>query len=180
MVNYGNGKIYKIETINGEGDIYIGSTTKQHLCQRMVEHRNNFKQWKTGVKTGTTSYILFDKYGIDACKIILLETVICNSRDELLARESHWIKTLKCVNKIVPLRTKEEKIIHRKEYYQEHREALLVYYKKRDERIKDVINLKKKENRFTCDCGSEIRIADRCKHFKTGKHLAFLEKNKIV
>ena len=36
MVNYNNGKIYKIEPLNGEeGDIYIGSTTKEYLSQRM-------------------------------------------------------------------------------------------------------------------------------------------------
>ena len=32
MVNYSEGKIYKIEAINGDGEIYIGSTTKKHLC----------------------------------------------------------------------------------------------------------------------------------------------------
>ena len=33
MVNYSNGKIYKIEPIidHDEGDIYIGSTTKKYL-----------------------------------------------------------------------------------------------------------------------------------------------------
>ena len=41
MVNYNNGKIYKIEPIvdHDEGDIYIGSTTKQYLSMRMDKHR---------------------------------------------------------------------------------------------------------------------------------------------
>ena len=35
MVNYNNGKIYKIEPVNGEeGDIYIGSTTKEYLSSQ--------------------------------------------------------------------------------------------------------------------------------------------------
>ena len=61
MVNYSNGKIYKIEPLEGEeGDVYIGSTTKQYLSQRMVEHRDSYKRWKSGAKIGkTSSYILF-------------------------------------------------------------------------------------------------------------------------
>jgi hypothetical protein len=46
MTNYNNGKIYKIEPLNGEdGDIYIGSTTKKLLCQRMASHRYDYKRW---------------------------------------------------------------------------------------------------------------------------------------
>jgi len=154
----------------------------------MVEHRNKFKQWKTGVKTGTTSYILFDKYGIDTCNIILLETVNCNSRDELRSREAHYIKTLKCVNKHIPNRTnnewrsdnKEQNKCRRQQYYEANKEEIITKSQEYKNENRIDINKKKKENRFTCDCGSEIRIADRCKHFKTGKHLAFLEKNKIV
>jgi predicted GIY-YIG superfamily endonuclease len=43
MVNYSNGKIYKIEpTVEHEdGDIYIGSTTNKLLCQRMGKHRGH-------------------------------------------------------------------------------------------------------------------------------------------
>ena len=50
MVNYNNGKIYKIEPIvdHDEGDIYIGSTTKHYLSQRMDKHRGNYKSWKNG------------------------------------------------------------------------------------------------------------------------------------
>ena len=46
MINYNNGKIYKIEPINGEdGDIYIGSTTKEFLSQRLATHRGEYKQY---------------------------------------------------------------------------------------------------------------------------------------
>ena len=50
MINYGNGKIYKIEPIceHDEGDIYIGSTTKEKLCQRMTTHRSSYKYWLSG------------------------------------------------------------------------------------------------------------------------------------
>jgi ribosome-interacting GTPase 1 len=54
------------------------------------------------------SYDLFDKYGIDNCDIILLELVEANSKDELYTTEAHYIKTINCVNKYIPIRTKEE------------------------------------------------------------------------
>ena len=44
--DYSKGKIYKIEPIcdHDEGDIYIGSTTKEYLSQRMTLHRNDYKK----------------------------------------------------------------------------------------------------------------------------------------
>jgi hypothetical protein len=87
MANYQNGKIYKIEALNGEeGDVYIGSTCKQYLSQRMDKHRTSFKLWKEGKVNNVTSYNLFDKYGVENCNIILLETFPCTSHDELFAR----------------------------------------------------------------------------------------------
>ena len=109
MINYSNGKIYKIEPINGEdGDVYIGSTTKEYLSQRMATHRGNYKFYLKGKGTTITSFKLFDKYGVDNCQILLLEAVNANSKDELHVREAHYIKTLDCVNKCIPLQTYRE------------------------------------------------------------------------
>ena len=41
-------------------------------------------------------------------KIVLLELVNANSKDELHAKETHFIKTLKCVNNNIPLQSKKE------------------------------------------------------------------------
>ena len=102
--DYSKGKVYKIEPIcdHDEGDIYIGSTTKQYLSQRMVKHRDNFKQWKKGKRDLTTSFNLFDKYGIQNLQIVLLESVNAKNCNELEAREAHYIQSLKCVNKNIP------------------------------------------------------------------------------
>jgi hypothetical protein len=109
-INYNNGKIYKIEPIceHDESDIYIGSTTKQYLSQRMTAHHTSYKQYKNNKSRLTYAYLLFDKYGLENCNIILLELVEANSKDELHQREAHFIKTLKCVNKKIPLRTHKE------------------------------------------------------------------------
>ena len=85
-----------------EGDIYIGSTTKQYLSQRMDAHRGKYDIWLKGHKrTYVSVFDLFQKYKIENCKIYLIELFPCNTRDELLAKEGHYIKTMKCVNKIV-------------------------------------------------------------------------------
>ena len=135
MVKYNAGKIYKIEPIceHDEGDIYIGSTSKNYLSQRMVAHRNDYNRYKSGKRNFVTSFELFEKYGIENCNIILLETVNANSKDELRSREGHYIKTLKCVNMNVAGRTY-------KEYEQEHveygKERQRVYYQYHNEETK--------------------------------------------
>jgi hypothetical protein len=102
MVNYSNGKIYKIEALNGqEGDIYIGSTTKEYLSQRMDTHRSGYNHWKKTGKKYIASFSIFEKYGIENCNIFLLETINCKTKDELRAKEEIFIKSFNCVNKVI-------------------------------------------------------------------------------
>ena len=107
MVNYNNGKIYKIESHSGDM-IYIGSTTKKYLSQRMDTHRAGYKQWKKGKTNLITSFTIFEEYGLENCNIVLLELCPCESKDMMHSREAHYIRTLKCVNKYIPNRTKKE------------------------------------------------------------------------
>jgi hypothetical protein len=60
MTDYTKTKIYKIESHLGD-KIYIGSTTKEYLSQRMDSHRGNYKVWKDGKINKTTSFELFDE-----------------------------------------------------------------------------------------------------------------------
>ena len=68
-INYQNGKIYKIQSHVGD-KIYIGSTTKQYLSQRMDRHRNKYKGWKKGKERLTNSFLLFDEYGLEICEVV--------------------------------------------------------------------------------------------------------------
>ena len=137
--NYNNGKVYKIEPIceYEEGDIYIGSTTKQYLSQRMTAHRTAYHQYKNGGIKQTTSFDLFDKYGIENCQIVLLELVNVNSKEELHQREAHYIRTLKCFNKVIPLRTS-------KEYKEANKEKVALQKKAWEKANKDKRALQKK------------------------------------
>lgn len=107
---YERGKIYKI-IANGSDECYIGSTTEKTLAKRMVGHRCVYKRWKTGKKVGKTSSInLFEKYGIENCKIVLIELYPTESNDQLRAREEYWRKEYigGSVNKLAAYRTEEE------------------------------------------------------------------------
>jgi hypothetical protein len=184
MVHYGNGKIYKIEAINavdGDGDIYIGSTTKHYLSQRMDSHRHDYEKRYT--RTKIRSFDIFDKFGIDNCQIILIETFPCDSKDELTSREAFYIKSLKCVNKvIIPHRTRIEYRIDNKdvikekakEYNTVNKEILAI--KKRA--YKDSI-VEREKAIVICECGSSCSKQSIASNIKTAKHKKNMEAKKI-
>lgn len=120
MVDYNKAKIYKIYPIcdHDEGDVYFGSTT-QTLSKRMVLHRCNFNK---GNFKQNSSCKLFEKYGLENCKIELIQNSLCSNKEELLKIEASFIRTNKCVNKCIPLRTKDEYMI---KYYQENKDKIL-------------------------------------------------------
>ena len=124
MPDYQKAKIYKIVDANEEM-VYVGSTVKT-LAQRMAHHRSSFK-----FGPFTSSHTIFDKYGVENCKILLLENYPCNSKEELNKREGQYIKQMDCVNKIVSGRTV-------KEYYQDNKERIKKYQDANKEHRKEI------------------------------------------
>lgn len=53
------------------------------------------------------SFAIFDKYRISNCIIVLLEAYPSNSKYKLHARDDHYIRSMQCVNKNIPGRTKK-------------------------------------------------------------------------
>ena len=141
--DYANGRIYKIEPIceHDENEVYYGSTC-QLLCKRMDSHRRDYKGWLNNKCDKTSSYDLFEKYGIENCKIYLVELYPCDTKEELLAREGYYIKNNKCVNKIVAGRTQ-------KQYYEDNKEILLKQQKKYYEDNKEILLEQQKKYRET-------------------------------
>ena len=136
---YHNGKIYKIIDI-AYAECYIGSTV-QPLCNRMAEHRRHYQQYKRGTKTlEYTSFKLFDKYGVEICKIELVEAYKCETKDELVQREGYYIRLEEtCLNKQVAGRS-------RKQYYLDTLGVMREHYKQYRETNKDKIHCQKKEH----------------------------------
>ena len=199
MVNYANSKVYKIWSTQGD-KIYVGSTTKQYLSQRMEKHRADYKQFKNGKCNFITSFKIFDEYGIENCFIELLETKDCKSKDELLQLEGKHIRELNCVNRCIAGRTikewREDNKESIKQWRVENKEYLDEYYKKYYENNKETvkqhyldnkehileqkkqyreINKEKLKETHDCECGSKFRISNKSYHLKTIKHCQFIE-----
>ena len=127
MPDYQNGKVYKM--VAG-GMTYVGSTTRT-LAQRKASHRANWKRWKAGKGHKVTSFDLFECEE-EPVDIVLLEDVPCERKEQLHARERHWIEALDCVNRNVPGRTVEEVKVKKRDYMRKRREAKEAEYTKEE------------------------------------------------
>lgn len=132
MPDYSKGKIYKLVS-NVCDDVYVGSTT-QSLAKRVGGHRGAYRKFLNGKYHWVTSFKLLEQGSVD---IVLIENFPCSSKDELHARERHWIEKLDCVNRCIPGRTdaeyrqdNREAIAERKkQYHQDNRESILEHKK---------------------------------------------------
>lgn len=173
MVNYGNGKIYKIVS-NQTDKVYIGSTTKKYLSQRMDDHRRNFRDWKNKKFPYLTS---FDILQFDDANIVLIEGFDCKSKDELRSREQHYIEQFKdvCVNSHYAIGVNIQKIRQKdRERYYRDKPKRIALVKKRYEQKKDEINAKRNA-KTKCSCGSVISRSRLAKHSKTNKHKQWIQ-----
>jgi len=199
MVNYANSKVYKIWSTQGD-KIYIGSTTKQYLSQRMDKHRSDYKRWKAGKIKMITSFKLFDEYGLENCFIELIEVKECNSKDELLKLEGKYIRELECVNRFISGRTTKEwrednketikqwRVDHKeyldgyyKTYYENNKESMKQHYQDNKEQIIDYQkqyrenNQEKLKQKYNCECGGKYTHIHKSYHLKTTKHCKYIE-----
>lgn len=120
-MGYESGKIYKL--ICEDGTYYIGSTVRS-LSSRLASHKHASKASNT-----STAYAHINTIGWDHVRIQLIELFPCESKDQLLQRESWHIGEAKhdnaCLNTRSPVAVAE---VHReqcKEYYRQHRDAIL-------------------------------------------------------
>jgi hypothetical protein len=104
MVNYGNGKIYKIERLSDNALIYVGSTTKEYLSSRL-EHKNKAKQ----CPNRKVYKLISNNEGWENHQILLIKNYSCGSKNELKSEEARFIRCLKPIgNKNIPMRTDKE------------------------------------------------------------------------
>ena len=163
MVNYENGKIYKI--VGDTGITYYGSTTLS-LKLRMYQHRY-YKD------TSAYPEIISQM----DCEIILVENYPCESKKELEDREVKYIRENPCVNHVIPGRTlkewrednreslkvkakkynaenREEIRANHKRYYQDNREDRRAYTKKYNAENREEINeYANRRRRWVCSFG---------------------------
>jgi len=102
MVNYQNGKIYKIV---GNNLTYYGSTCEPTLAKRLTKHKCALNEYKKGQRRFITSFKIIES---GEYNIVLVEKHSCKSKDELHKRERFYIENNECVNKVIPGRTHKE------------------------------------------------------------------------
>jgi len=198
MVNYKQGKIYKIEC-NVTGLIYIGSTCKKTLAQRMTNHRSNYKRYLNGKKK---YYSVFKVMKNDDYDIILIEDYPCKSKDQLFARERYYTNEIECVNicKNQGLCLELGKKTYKQEYNQINKEHIKEYNREYNQINKEHIREYKQEynqinkehikeynreyreinddcrkKKFTCPCGGKYTCSNKSFHIKTKMHQKYLE-----
>ncbi len=147
---YINAKIYKIIDLD-EQMIYIGSTI-QMLCKRFASHIYLYKNKINNL----SSFEIFDKYGIENCKILLIENYPCNSREELCKKEGEYIKKIECVNKRVAGRTFDK-------YYEDNKKEIIKKMKNHyDENKEEIIKKRKNHYKENKEEINKIRLSKIC------------------
>ena len=146
MVNYANGKVYKLVcTLPGIDDIYVGGTAYPRLSQRMCCHRSEAKATKWNYKL----YRFMRQHGIENFKIELLENCPCTSKKELRLREQHFIDLLKPTLNDQSATSHRKEVLRRynnkperkarmKRYYQENKHRWDKYKRTRDLKVANV------------------------------------------
>lgn len=204
MVNYKNGKIYKIISDQTANE-YIGSTAQKYLSVRFEQHKHKFSAWKSKQK-GSYYWTSFDILQYEDAQIILIESFPCNSKEELLSRERHYIETSpNSINKIRNLNQtaedkKQTRHLHyetnktktrdqQKEYYKKNAELLKekskTYHREHQkeraekqkiykENNKDKLNARQNEKMY-CLCGQRHSRQNKLRHESSQKHRDYFD-----
>lgn len=160
MPDYKNSKIYKLWSPEGN-EIYIGSTT-QSLMTRHRQHRHK-------AKANATSSILFEKY--TDVRIELLEECSCDDKEQLLKKESDYIKSNNnCVNKRIESNTRQDTM---KKWKDNNKEKYKEIYTNYNEKVKE-----HNASPFLCECGIKVRLGDKARHQRSNRHIKLLEELK--
>ena len=130
MPDYQKAKIYKLCSPS-KNLVYYGSTVET-LAQRLSKHKNNYKTYKAdNNKKYLTSYLVLE---CEDYKIELIEEYSCNNKEQLIKKESEYIKANECVNKRIEGRTHNEWVDKNKDKLKQYFKDY--YQRKKQEQVK--------------------------------------------
>ena len=141
---------------------YIGHT--KDLAKRLSVHKND-------AKTRNSKVYKYMREVQGEWKIEVLETHEC-SKKYAIERERYYKELMGDLNTEVPGRTHAEYHLDNKEKYVKNTKT---WRENNPEKVKAKY-AKNKLNRFTCECGVNLRYSDKSKHEKTKKHVAYKNK----
>ena len=140
--------VYKIT----DGELVYYGSTSQDIRRRLTTHKCPTNRCETR------------HFNKDNITIELVEEV--EDAEQLLWRERYYVENNECVNKNLPILTNEEKENY---YYLKHKEAKKAYQTKNKEKIKQ-----QRATPYHCECGSVVRCDNKHHHFRTKKHINFI------
>ena len=198
---YSHSKIYKLID-NATGMFYIGSTAMKRLDHRYNSHRDNSINDKKKARY-LYQYFTHDKFINREIKIIQLAEINVKNKRELEKIENDYIQkeisNVLCLNTNKSFLSPEDKIIrnfkYQEKYREQNKEILKEKAKERRElnhdyylqydrdRLKNQerreYNIRKckefRSNIYKCVCGSSFKMDSKTKHFKSNKHLEYIE-----
>jgi len=140
------GRIYVIKS-ESAGLAYYGST-KKTLYKRLKKHNHDKVAYENGKYGYCTSFAVLEH---EDHKIELMVEVEVATKKEMRELEGFYIENNHCVNKHVVGRTREEST----RAYREANQATI-------------------NKKYTCECGRPYTYSSKAKHFKTAKHINFV------
>jgi hypothetical protein len=186
------GRVYRIVAIEGP-EVYVGSTFLA-IRDRFISHKKQYKQWKNDKGGRCSVYELFDKYGVDGCRMILIKEYMVEDRAHLEVYETLWVKKMKAINRYEPCgrllikqyqkqryKANKERINEQQKQYKEANKEYIKEQRKKfreanTERIKEQMkqyyeaNKERLNEKITCECGAEITRHHIARHRKSKTH----------
>jgi len=155
--------IYKIYCKDNEiTEVYVGSTDDFHT--RCNNHNNRCHNENSKDYNYKVYEFIRANGGMDNW---IIEEIIQCEEDTRYDAEVHYFKTLNSkLNTRFPRRTKKEYYLDNKEEILEKRKE---YYLDNKERFLE------KRIKIVCDCGSIVTTASLKNHYKSQKHIRYLE-----
>jgi hypothetical protein len=148
------GRIYKIEPKCEEcemADVYFGATCR-NIDVRYKEHIKKYLAYKKGNPKFVSSYTIFDKYGTENCRIVMIEEVVYENIMELRMLENNYIVNNLCVNQ---------------------RDSVMDLQKRKE--MKKLYFKTWKGIKHECDCGGRYTNKHKSQHLKSRKHIRYLQ-----
>jgi len=192
--DYSKTVIYKIQHIDKDDLLYVGSTTD--FIRRKAEHKRSCKTKKTKLYQ-----MIRDNGGWTEFNMVIIKNFCCDNAQEAKSEEDKIIRQMKAtMNMIRAYTTNEEKKEYikqyqeqnkekikqnYKEYYEENKEQKKEKSKQYREQNKEKIKEQKKEyyernkKKIICVCGCPILEHNLTAHRKTMKHRKILIENGI-
>ena len=161
-------------------DLYVGHTTD--FTNRKKLHKQCFLN-PTNSKHNYKVYKMIRENGNwNNWSMIEIEKYPCNDDNVARARERFWYEELQAtMNTLRPKTNFEEKTQYEKDYRDKNKNKIKDYYVQNKDRIKDyyVQNKDKLNEKHECECGGRYSTCHKSVHFKTKKHLKYIQENEL-